>query len=406
MISIKNVLDLQGQARNLTISSDIEETIDAKGKLTVFPGLIDPHVHFRVPGAEHKEDWKTAALAAVRGGVTTVFDMPNNNPSCFSLDNLKEKKKLIDAQLKEAKIPLRYHLYFGADKNHLEEIGKVKKDIIGIKVYMGSSTGGLLMDDPKALERVFQLGAQENLIVAVHAEDEGILNQNKGKYKAEKNPAVHSKIRDRTAAIKATQQAIDLAEKYSAQVFILHVSTKEELDIIRDAKQNHILAYAEVSPHHLFLTEDDYAKWGTKVQMNPPLRTKADQDALWAAIHDGTIDTIGSDHAPHTISEKSKPYGEAPSGVPGVETTLPLLLNAYNEKKITAEKIVQLTRVNIESIFRLEQNTDVVLVDLNKVKKVEDSNIKSKCGWSPYSGRSLKGWPVYTILKDQIFKVD
>lgn len=406
MITIKNVRDLQGQLHTITAFSNLDEIIDVQGKLTVLPALIDPHVHFRVPGAEHKEDWRTGARAAIYGGVTTVFDMPNNSPSCYDRKNLLEKKKLIEAQLAEAKIPLRYHLYFGADKNHLEEIGKVKKDIVAIKVYMGSSTGSLLMDDEKALDRVFQLGAQENIVVAVHAEDEGILKENKQKHAGETKPAVHSKIRDRKAAIKATQKAIDLAEKYSSQVFILHVSTKEEINLIRDAKQNHILAYAEVSPNHLFLTEKDYEKWGTKVQMNPPLRTKADQDALWEAIQDGTVDTIGSDHAPHTLEEKSKPYGEAPSGIPGVETMLPLLLNAYHEKKISLEQIVQLTRLNIEAIFRLEHNDDLVLVDLDKVKTVEDKNLKTKCGWSPYSGMALKGWPIYTILKGQIFKVD
>jgi len=406
MITIKNFRSVQGTIETITIPSAKQQTIDAQGKLTLIPALIDPHVHFRVPGADHKEDWKTGARAAIAGGVTTVFDMPNNTPPCFNKENLLAKKRLIDQQLAEVKIPLRYHLYFGADKNNLNEIGKVKNEIIGIKVFMGSSTGNLLMDDDAALERAFQLGAQENLIVAVHAEDEVIIQKNKQKFAGQLDPAIHSKIRDRKAAIKATKKALELAEKYSAQVFILHVSTKEEIDLIRDAKRNAILAYCEVSPNHLFLNEKDYAKWGNRVQVNPPLRTEKDQEALWEAIHDRTVDMIGSDHAPHTIAEKNKHYGESPSGIPGVETTLPLLLNAYHEKKITIERIIELTRENIETIFRLDPISDVVLVDLESVKTIEDKFLQTKCGWSPYAGRKLKGWPVYTILQGEIFNIE
>ena len=267
----------------ITIESDQEQLLDAEGKLTLLPALIDPHVHFRVPGAEHKENWKTGAQAAIAGGITTVFDMPNNIPSTINKERLEMKKRMIDAQLDEAKIPLRYHLYLGAHKDHIEEIGKVKSQIIGIKVYMGSTTGDLLVNDDKTLEKIFQLAAMENLIVAVHAEDEKTIQENKIKYEDEKDPSVHSKIRDRKTAVKATKRAIDIAEKYGTQLFILHVSTKDELDLIRKAKGRELLVYAEVTPQHLFLTEKDYGKWGTFVQMNPPIRTDEDVAALGPA---------------------------------------------------------------------------------------------------------------------------
>jgi dihydroorotase len=406
MITIKNVKTLDKQIQTFTQKSDQDITIDAEGKLTLLPGLIDCHVHFRTPGAEHKEDWATGAKAAINGGITTVFDMPNNSPACSTKENLDAKIQLIDSQLKKAGIPLRYELWFGADKNHLDEVGKCKSEIIGVKVYMGSSTGDLIMNDREALEKTFQGAAQRNLIVAVHAEDEGILAERKAMFSSETNPAIHSKIRDRSAAIKATKEALELAQKLGTLVYFCHVSTAEEIDLIRQAKKNEILVYAEVTPHHLFLNEDDYAQWGTKVQMNPPLRTKYDQQALWDAIKDGTIDTIGSDHAPHTLEEKNHPYGQTPSGVPGVETTLPLLLNAFHEGKISLEKIMELMRTNPLNIFDLHPNDDAVLVDLEKRIEIKDEFLGTKCKWSPFTGRILKGCPVYTIVNGKLFKVD
>lgn len=403
MLTIKNVKLLDGTVGEHTIDSDKPFLIDAEGRLTLLPALIDPHVHFRTPGQEYKENWESGAQAAVRGGITCVFDMPNNNPPCTSKKNLEEKLQLIDKQLKNVEIPLRYHLYLGADANQLEDLGFVKDKIIGLKIYMGSTTGGLTMDEASALNRAFQLAAQHDVIVAVHAEDEEIMQANSKKYQGSKEPSTHSKIRSRDAAIKATQQAIDLAEKYSSQLLICHVSTAEEIDLIRQAKKRQLLVYCEVSTHHLFLNENDYDHLLTLALVNPPLRTLQDQEALWQGIHDGTVDFIGTDHAPHTLEEKTKPYGQAPSGIPGIETLLPLLLNAYNEKKLSLEKIVRLTHINIEQTFGLDRNQDFVLVDLEMSKEVKVSELKSKCGWSPYVGMTLKGWPIYTILKGKVY---
>jgi dihydroorotase len=406
MIIIKNMKSLSGIIEDLTIESEDDYSYDAEGKLIGLPGLIDAHVHFRTPGAEEKENWISGAKAAIQGGVTTVFDMPNNTPSCVDPQSFSIKKSLIDQQLAACGIPLRYHLFLGADKDHIETMGQIRNKIIGIKVYMGSSTGGLVMNDPKDLDRTFELAAQHNLMVAVHAEDEGVLKERQAAYAHSSDPADHSKIRDRQAAIKATEQAISLAEKYNSQVYILHLSTKEELDLVRQAKKQQILVFAEVSPHHLFLNEDDYEKWDTKVQVNPPLRTEKDQEALWEGIHDKTVDSIGSDHAPHILSEKNQPFGKAPSGIPGVETTLPLLLNAVNQGKISLEHIVNLMRINPEQIYNLPHNNDFVLVDMEMEKILSDKMLKTKCGWSPYSGRTLKGWPIYTIVQNKIFKVN
>ena len=380
------------------------DTITIEGKtLTVLPALIDPHVHFRVPGAEHKEDWKTAALAAIRGGVTTVCEMPNNIPACTTYDRLIEKKKIIDSQLSEAGIPLRYQLYFGADKDHFDEIALVKKECPALKIFMGCSTGGLIIDNDTDLDTSFRLAKEAGLIVAVHAEDEEILRESKKKYPNATDYAIHSKIRPREAAIRAVEKAINLCNRYQVPLYILHMSTKEELELVRQAKKSNLPVYAEVTTHHLFLSENDYAAHGAFVQMNPPLRTQEDQEALWQGIQDGTIDTIGTDHAPHTLEEKRLPFGKAPSGIPGVETLLPLMLDSVNKGRLTINRLIELTRYNSEKLFKLSPQKDVVLVDLNIKKTVDTKELASKCGWSPYAGMTLQGWPLYTILKGRVF---
>lgn len=404
MLTIKNIKFLDGTIGEKTVESVKPRLIDGEGRLLLMPGVTDPHVHSREPGHEHKECFQTLAKAAVRGGVTRLFDMPNNNPPCTTKENFFAKKRLLEKQLEKVDIPLRVHLYFGADEKNIEDLGAVANEAIGLKIYMGSSTGGLTMDKRAALERAFQLAAQHGVIVAVHAEDEAIMQSNRTKYGASKDPSMHSKIRGREAAIAATKEAISLAEKYSTQLVICHTSTEEEIDLIKEAKRRELLVYCEVVTHHLFLDESDYDHLHTLALVNPPLRTARDREALWRGIDDDVVDFIATDHAPHTLEEKMLPYGEAPSGMPGVETLLPLLLNAYNEKKISLEKIVRLTNINIEQIFGLHRTDDFVLVDLELSKEVKVSELKTKCGWSPYAGMTLKGWPVYTILKGRAYR--
>lgn len=372
-------------------------------KLTVLPALIDPHVHFRVPGGEHKEDWKTAALAAVRGGVTMVCEMPNNSPPCTTLERLLAKKKLIDSQLLESGIPLRYGLYFGADRESLDEISKVSHEAVALKIFMGCSTGGLVIESDEDLNTSFRLAKEAGLLVAVHAEDEAILKLAKSRYTGATNPAYHSKIRPREAAMRAVEKALNLCAKYQTPLYILHMSTKEELELVRQAKQSGLPVYAEATTHHLFLSEEDYKIHGTYVQMNPPLRTWEDQEALWEGLRDGSIDTIGTDHAPHTRKEKNLPFGQAPSGIPGVETLLPLMLDAVSKGRLSLKRLSELTRYTILKMFHLPANDDVVLVDLDLVKEVREEELASKCGWTPYRGRRLRGWPLYTVLRGKVF---
>jgi dihydroorotase len=405
MITIVNALTAQGLSTLIEIKSTTETTIDCKNRLVVLPAGIDGHVHFRTPGDEGKEDWMHGAAAAIAGGVTTVFDMPNNSPACTSQPTLNDKIGLIDKQLAEAKIPLRYHLYLGAHSEHLDEVPKVKDRVIGLKIFMGSTTGDLLMNDRAAMTRAFQVAAENDLIVSVHAECEEVLKRRSEGFAWSPDPKLHSQVRDRYAAIKACKQAIDLASRAGAKLAILHLSTAEEIDLVRQAKKAGLPVYAEITPHHLFLNESAYEQQGTFVQMNPPLRTQKDQDALWEGIHDGTVDMIGSDHAPHTMEEKALPYGKAPSGVPGVETTLPLLLNASNNGLISLAQIQALTRTNIERIFGLPSNNDVVIIDMDLEKTVNNRNLKTKCKWSPYSGLDLKGWPVTTVCKGKVFNL-
>jgi dihydroorotase len=405
VIYIKQAKTIEGRRVDLNIASDQEIMIDAS-ELTLFPGLIDPHVHFRVPGLDYKEDWRTAAIAAIAGGYTTVFDMPNTLPPTITKELLVEKKRLIDQQLQEAGIPLRYELFFGADKMHLDQIPFVKGAVIGIKVFMGCSTGNLVIDDDDSLHAVFSMAAKHNMLVAVHAEDEHLMHERKQIFKHSMHYQTHSRIRDVQVACRAVQKAIHLSQQYHTRLYILHVSTREELDLIKKAKHNKLPVFAETTPHHLFLNETAYQTLQGKAVVNPPLRTKEHQAALFEAIHEGIIDTIGSDHAPHTETEKAKPYGECPSGMPGIETTLALLLNAYHSNLLTLEEIVSLTSTRARDIFHLPAHDDVVLVNLNKKITLSKSMLKTKCGWSPFLGAALRGWPEYTILNGKCFQID
>lgn len=390
----------------IEVNLESSETIEInQPNLTLFPGLIDPHVHFRTPGYEHKEDWETAAKAAIYGGVTTVFDMPNTLPPTVTAELLHEKKQRIDSQLKAINIPLRYQLFFGADKNHLDQIRKVKNEIIGIKVFMGCSTGNLVIDDDESLSAVFEIAANENLMVAVHAEDEMRMRQRKKQIGDVTDYSIHSSIRDIEVATIAVQKAIQLTKQFGTHLYLLHVSTADEIELVRQAKLEHLPVFAETTPHHLFLNDSAYFNLKGQAVVNPPLRPAMHNENLFAAIHDNIIDTIGSDHAPHTLQEKQKPYAECPSGMPGIETTLPLLLNAHHQGLLTLKQIVRLTHENPMQIFNLAPNQDAVLVDLNLKKVVKNELLQTKCKWSAFAGKMLQGWPVCTILKGKIFNL-
>lgn len=400
MITLKNVQTLSKKVIDLEIISDENHVIDATG-LTLLPGLIDPHVHFRTPGAEHKEDWMSGAKAALRGGFTTVFDMPNTSPATVTKERFDEKKKLIQEQLKAANLPLRHRLYFGVDKKYFHEIEKIRRDAVALKIFMGTSTGDLLMDDESSLHAAFSIASSFDMLVCVHAEDEEMIQENAKKQKGSSYDT-HSKVRTPLVAKKAVQLAIRLARLYKTRLHILHVSTKDEIDEIAKAKKEGVKVTCEVTPHHLFLNTDAYKDLEAKAQVNPPLRDKEHQAYLFEAIKNKIIDTVGSDHAPHTLDEKSKPYGQAPSGMPGVETTLPLLLTAYHEGKLELDDIVSLCSTRVQEIYRVAPNEDVILVDLNMEKTIQNQHLATKCKWSPYAGMKCKGFPVYAVAQGRL----
>jgi len=402
MIHIDNATDIRGKTVSISIASYQEKRVDATG-LLLLPALTDPHVHFRTPGLEHKENWMTAAASAIAGGVTMVYDMPNTIPPCFTYEKLIEKQEIIDAQLKNCGIPLSYRLYLGADKKHFSEIGRCKGVAAGVKIYMGSSTGDLVMDDLESLEKVFKLAKEHEMVVAIHAEDEKMIEERTSLFAKEYES--HSKIRSPEVAVKATTMAIELCAKYGTSLYIAHVSTKDELPLIAAAKKRGLPVYAETTPHHLFLDTSAYATFGAIAQVNPPIRPPEHGKALLEALESGLIDTVGSDHAPHTREEKALPYGKSPSGIAGIQFTLPLLLDAYNKGHLSLETIVRTCCVNPRKIFDLPPTSDWVLVDLSCEKSVSDGMMRSKSPFSPYAGRTLKGWPRYTICEGILYEL-
>jgi dihydroorotase len=401
MLTITNILMPDETRQTLTRDYPEDLTIDGTDLLAL-PGLIDPHVHFRVPGLEDKEDWQHASVAALKGGVTTVFDMPNTKPATTTQERLQNKFVIIDGQLAEVDLPLRYKLFFGADKNQFHEIVKVKADIAGIKVFMGASTGDLLMDDESSLHAVYALAKAHGLLIALHAEDELIIRNNAAKYADQTDFKYHSIIREPQAAVKAVQLVIELAELYQVPSYILHVSTQGELDLVKAAKARGVMVYIETCPHYLFLDDSQYSNLNGRGKMNPPLRSKIDQDVLWQALNEGVIDTIGSDHAPHQLNEKEQPLCKCPSGVPGIETTLPLLITAWRENKLSLAKLVALTHDNPQQIFNLPANDDLVLVDIVNYRELSDAQMASKCHWTPFVGMNLTGFPRYVFTQQRL----
>lgn len=384
------------------VTGKAQEEIDAQGRW-LWPGAIDAHVHFREPGLTHKEDWQSGSQAAVSGGVTTVFDMPNTKPSVVSLKSLGEKRALAGA-----KTLCNFGLFFGANPDNLEAIKEVR-GVPGLKIFMADSTGDLLVDRFEDLEKIF--AAYEGQI-SVHAEDQERMNRRRREFAQRTDPAVHSVIRDDVMAARAVEVATSLAISYERRLHILHLSTKAELQALAAARDeveagdNGAVITAEVCPHHLFMDVSAYERWGTRVQMNPPLRSAADKEAMWDALKRGEIDMIATDHAPHRPDEKARPYREAPSGVPGVETVLPLMLDAAFRGLCEYEDVLQWLAHRPASIYGIVDRgsivvgnlADLVLIDPRMIRTVSDVEQRSRCGWSPWAERDLVGWPVWTMV--------
>ena len=382
------------------ISEKSKDSIDAKG-LTVLPGCIDTQTHFREPGSTDTEDLNSGSRAAVAGGITAVFEMPNTNPPTSSKNEFK--RKLV---LAKDRMFCNYAFYFGATADNSHELADLKnlEGCCGIKLFAGSSTGNLLVANEKDIETVFKNSSK---VVAVHSEDEEILNINK---KLIKKGDVHTHPiwRSEECAISSTRRIVNIAERHNKRAHVLHVTTKQEVDFLSQHKGN---VTFEITPQHLTLYAPDcYDKLGTYAQMNPPIRDKSHYDRLWYAIRNNLNDTIGSDHAPHLKINKEKEYPNSPSGMPGVQTLLPVMLNHVNNGKLSLKQLIKLVCENPIKIFGIKNkgfikkgyDADFTIVNMNKDIKIQNKNIESKCGWSPFNGYSFKGSPIATIINGKI----
>ncbi|MBO1324597.1 dihydroorotase [Acetobacter sp. TBRC 12305] len=371
--------------------------IDCTG-LTILPGVIDTQVHFREPGAEENENLESGSRAAVLGGVTGVFEMPNTKPPTSTPAAVADKL----ARAK-GRMWCEHAFYVGATVDNADDCGMLEKlpGTAGIKVFMGSSTGNLLVSEDAMLERVLQSGQRR---VAIHAEDEARLKARLGE-RVEGDASSHPVWRDDETALRATRRVLALARKTGRRVHILHVTTPAELELIA---QHRDIASCELTPQHLTLcAEDAYPRLGTLAQMNPPIRSRAHREGLWHWVSQGLPDVIGSDHAPHGLEAKNRPYPASPSGMPSVQTLLPLLLDHVAHHRMTLRRLVDLTCTGAQRLFGLVRkgriavgyDADFTVVDLKSRWTIEEDWLASRCGWSPFTGQSITGRPVGTIIR-------
>ena len=376
-----------------------KNTIDVTNKI-VLPGLMDTQVHFREPGSVDAEDLHSGSRAAIVGGITSVFEMPNTNPPTTNFEEFQKKINI------GKRMYCNHAFYFGATAENYQLLEKLK-DLDGccvIKLFAGSSTGNLLVDKEDDIEKVFKHASK---VVAVHSEDEEILKLRK-KLIENGNVKTHPVWRNEEVAISSTRKIVKIAKRLNKKAHILHVTTKEEVDFLSQNKGNITF---EITPQHLTIYAPDcYDNLGSYAQMNPPIRDKSHYDRLWYAVRNNYNDTIGSDHAPHLKINKEKPYPNSPSGMPGVQTILPVMLNHMNNGKINLNQIVNFLCKNPVKIFGIKNkgyikknfDADLTIVDLKKEIEIKNENIESKCGWSPFNGYKFKGVPIYTIIGGDI----
>lgn len=378
------------------LNGKFDSEINANG-LYLFPGLIDDQVHFREPGLTHKAEIYTEAKAAVAGGVTSYMEMPNTVPNTLTQDLLEEKYR------RAAQVSLaNYSFFMGAGNDNIEEVIKTNlKNVCGIKIFMGSSTGNMLVDNRQTLENIF---SKSKLLIAVHCEDEATIRKNtaeaKEKYGDKVDATIHPIIRNAEACYLSSSLAVELAKKYNTRLHILHISTAIETSLFSNEiplKEKRITS--EVCIHHLWFSDEDYKRKGNYIKWNPAVKSAGDRAGIWKALLDGRIDIIATDHAPHTIEEKEQNYFSAPSGGPLVQHSLPALIEFYHQGKISLEKIAEKTAHNVAECFKIEKRgyiregyfADLVLVDIDAKQKVSKDNILYKCGWSPFEGEELHG---------------
>lgn len=378
--------------------------LNCKG-LVILPGLIDSQVHLRQPGLEHKEDFNSGSRGAVLGGITSVFDMPNTKPSITNLETWNLKMKGANHNFW-----CDYAFYMGASINNISELSKLENldGCCGTKIFMGSSTGDLLVDEIQGLKRILT-NLKRN--VAVHSEDESLLLQRTDK-RIKGHPESHPDWRNEDVALTSTKKLIGLARELNKQVHVLHITTQEEMDFL---KANKDICTVEVTPQHLTFTAPQvYEQIGTLAQMNPPIRNLRHQEALWKAINSGVVDVMGSDHAPHTLEEKAKEYPLSPSGMPGVQTMVPIMLDHVNKGRLSLFRLVELLAERPAEIFKLKnkgtiqnhRDADFTIVDLNKNWTITNSVMETKSGWTPFNGFKITGKPIHTVIRGQIVVED
>ena len=384
--------------------------IDAQGKYLV-PGVIDDQVHFREPGMTHKGEIATESRAAVAGGVTSYMEMPNTNPQAVT-QQLLEQKYIRAAEVSAA----NYSFYMGATNDNLEEVLKTKEtDVCGIKVFMGSSTGNMLVDDEDILSEIFR---NTKLLVATHCEDEPTILRNMAIYREKYGEYVpmsaHPKIRSAEACFKSTSKAIELASRFGTRLHVLHLSTADEMELFDSGPVDKKHITGEVCVHHLWFDEHDYITYGTRIKWNPAIKSAADKAALWEALLDDKIDVVATDHAPHTLQEKTNTYFKAPSGGPLVQHSLTAMLEMSKKGMITVEKVIEkmchapadLFRIDRRGYIREGYYADLVLVEKDSPWVVSPENILYKCGWSPFEGMEFSHRVMTTFVNGQLIYAD
>ncbi|RWL04353.1 MAG: dihydroorotase [Mesorhizobium sp.] len=374
------------------------ETVDCRG-LHILPGVIDSQVHFREPGLEHKEDLETGSRAAVLGGVTAVFEMPNTNPLTTSEAALADKVRRATGRMH-----CDFAFWVGGTRENAGDVGDLERlpGAAGIKVFMGSSTGDLLVEDDESVASILRNTRRR---AAFHSEDEFRLRERLDE-RIEGDPASHPVWRDEIVALRCTERLVRIARQVSARIHVLHISTAEEIVFLEQHKD---VATCEATPHHLTLSADDYAQLGTLIQMNPPVRASRHRDGIWHGIAQGIVDVLGSDHAPHTLAEKAKPYPASPSGMTGVQTLVPIMLDHVSAGRLTLQRFVDLSSHGPQRIFGMARkgriaagyDADFTIVDLKRRETITNAQAGSKAGWTPYDGREVTGWPVGTVVRGQ-----
>jgi dihydroorotase len=372
------------------------ETIDATG-LHILPGVIDTQVHFREPGATHKEDLETGSRAAALGGATAVFEMPNTDPATTSAAALADKMARANGRMH-----CDYAFWVGGTADNWRDIPELERlpGAAGIKVFVGSSTGSLLVADDEGIAAIL---VQTRRRAAFHSEDEFRLTERKD-LRVPNDPSSHPLWRDETVALRSTERLLRIAREKRALIHVLHVSCGEEMDLLAAHKD---IASVEVTPHHLTLDARDYARLGTKLQMNPPVRDARHRERLWFGVAQGIADILGSDHAPHTLEEKARPYPQSPSGMTGVQTLVPVMLDHVNKGRLSLMRLIDMTSAGPARLFGIAgkgrvavgYDADFTIVDMKRRIVIENRWIASRCGWTPYDGMEVQGWPVGTVIR-------